>query len=476
MNEFIVIAKDIMIQVSPSLLNHVLPLLAHSAPKIRETAMAANTSLFKLIVDLPIPATIKPFTPGSPTKVSRVRRESIQAPVKVGTITEDSLIDATESDFFDYESSVKALAVLFLDEHEETRIASLEWLLMLHNRSPKRILSHDETLFPALLKLLSDPSEAVIKRDLQLLAQISTHTDEAYFNRLVSNLLKLFSTDRKLLEVRGNLIIRQLCLGLHPERIYRSFAEILEKEEDLEFASIMVQNLSTILITAPELYEVRKRLKNLKDNFTLFVVLYRSWCHNPVASLALCLLAQMYEHAANLVHSFGDIEITVNFLLQVDKLVQLLESPVFTYLRLQLLEPERYYYLYKCLYGVLMLLPQSSAFATLRNRLNSVSALGYLPRRKDDGDTAKRSSTNKFSMDASKAQELLTHFNALQSRHERIRVRTEATTVRQRDRSSSSSRTPSRGTSKERDTSTMESDRRSSAAQLVSRNLKRLGK
>lgn len=91
-------------------------------------------------------------------------------------------------------------------------------------------------------------------------------------------------------------------------------------------------------------------------------------------------------------------------LIQIDKLVQLLESPVFTCkpkvkekvhgimesptnwtlfdtktdLRLQLLEPERYPYLFKCLYGILMLLPQSSAFSTLRNRLNSVSSLGFL--------------------------------------------------------------------------------------------------
>lgn len=80
-------------------------------------------------------------------------------------------------------------------------------------------------------------------------------------------------------------------------------------------------------------------------------------------------------------------------LIQIDKLVQLLESPVFTCkapqdvkrcvliftdLRLQLLEPEKYPHLYKCLYGLLMLLPQSAAFAALKNRLNSVSAIGYL--------------------------------------------------------------------------------------------------
>jgi len=44
-------------------------------------------------------------------------------------------------------------------------------------------------------------------------------------------------------------------------------------------------------------------------------------------------------------------------------------------LRLQLLEPEKYPALFKCLYGLLMFLPQSSAFATLRNRLTSVSSM-----------------------------------------------------------------------------------------------------
>ena len=47
-------------------------------------------------------------------------------------------------------------------------------------------------------------------------------------------------------------------------------------------------------------------------------------------------------------------------------------------LRLELLEPGKHPYLFKCLYGLLMLLPQSSAFETLRNRLNCVSTMGVL--------------------------------------------------------------------------------------------------
>lgn len=79
-------------------------------------------------------------------------------------------------------------------------------------------------------------STQVVKSDLQLIAQISSSSDESYFKAFMINLLDLFSTDRGLLEARGSLIIRQLCLNLNTERIYRTFAEILEKEEVREMA------------------------------------------------------------------------------------------------------------------------------------------------------------------------------------------------------------------------------------------------
>ena len=94
----------------------------------------------------------------------------------------------------------------------------------------------------------------------------------------------------------------------------------------------MVQNLNNNLITAPELAELRKRLRNLetKEGQAFFVALFRSWCHNALATFSLCLLAQAYEQAYNLLQIFAELEMTVNMLIQIDKLVQLLESPVFT--------------------------------------------------------------------------------------------------------------------------------------------------
>lgn len=78
--------------------------------------------------------------------------------------------------------------------------------------------------------------------------------------------------------------------------------------------------MNTILLTSPELFDLRNSLKDFKnkESHSLFVCLYKTWCHNPIATLALCLLSQNYEHAFNLVNLFGDIEITLNLLITIE--------------------------------------------------------------------------------------------------------------------------------------------------------------
>lgn len=422
---FNICPEDILV-FTPHLLAQVLPALSHDVDMVKQAADRVNQALMAYIMSLPeepgrqepppVPSSTALTAPApapaiatsgiralkevngidrsSNTAVpirSQVRKAASPEPIlpsqRAHTVQtpeppaddENSTHTLPHTDL-DYEAAVNALTLQFLHEHEATRVAALAWLIMLHRKSPRRILAIQDVTFPALLKTLSDPAEAVVTRDLLLLSQISKSSDDSYFTSFMVNLLKLFSADRRLLETRGNLIIRQLCLSLSAEKIYRIMSESLEQEEDIEFAAIMVQNLNNNLITAPELADLRRRLRNLdsRDGQTFFTVLFKAWCVNAVATFSLCLLAQAYEQAYHLLQIFADLEMTVHTLIQIDKLVQLLESPVFTYLRMQLLEPERHPYLYKCLYGVLMLLPQSSAFAALKNRLGSVSAIGYL--------------------------------------------------------------------------------------------------
>jgi Vacuolar protein 14 C-terminal Fig4p binding len=60
------------------------------------------------------------------------------------------------------------------------------------------------------------------------------------------------------------------------------------------------------------------------------------------------------------------------------RFVMLIDSPVFTKLRLQLLSPERYPDLMRAMYSLLMLCPQSRAFHTLHARLSSIPTLALL--------------------------------------------------------------------------------------------------
>ncbi|KAL9064765.1 MAG: hypothetical protein Q9157_007717, partial [Trypethelium eluteriae] len=376
---FEICAEDILSFV-PQLLLQVLPAMASNVEQVRQAANRVNSSLMDYIMSLAEepprqalqasvdsiaqlpPAAVSGLPPAAVTALKEANgttgRETLAAirqrktrstdldfekkqqdqkddpPQETkslpATPPEDESSEPKQSRHLDYEASVGALTLQFLNEHEETRVAALAWLIMLHRKSPRKILAINDGTFPALLKTLSDPAESVVTRDLLLLSQISKNSDDSYFTSFMINLLKLFCTDRRLLETRGNLIIRQLCVSLSAERIYRTMADCLERDEDVEFASIMVQNLNNNLITAPELSDLRKRLRNIdsRDGQTLFITLFRAWCHNAVATFSLCLLAQAYEQAYYLLQIFADqIEMTVSILIQIDKLVQLLESP-----------------------------------------------------------------------------------------------------------------------------------------------------
>lgn len=314
--------------------------------------------------------------------------------------TNDLLLHLVEStsDAMDIPPLLAKLTTQVRSKWVATQLASLRWMIMLLNKIPQVIYSHLEQLYPALFQTLSDPEEQVVRMDLEVLALISR--DNANFDQVLNKLMQLFAERRNLLETRGSLIIRQLCVLRDAESIYCALSRILGANTtssssssssttttssvvyDLEFTSLMIQTLNLILLTSSELLELRvlikKSLVTNDGRKDLFITLYQCWIHNPVSTFSLCLLAQAYELACALAFQMADIEVSVALLMQIDKLVQLIESPIFIHLRLQLLEPQRHPFLVKSLYGLLMLLPQSPAYSLLKSRLESVSPLNQL--------------------------------------------------------------------------------------------------
>lgn len=170
---------------------------------------------------------------------------------------------------------------------------------------------------------------------------IDKSINEPQYRRFIVELLGLFHEKSTFLEFRGSLIIRQLCVLLNAEFIYRIFAEVIYDDtgimakknmlNDHNFAATMVRTLHSILITSTEMFELRSLLKDIGQDepASLFSCLYRTWSHCPVSTLSLCLLCQCYQHVSRLVDYFADLEITVDLLTEIDKLVQMIESPIF---------------------------------------------------------------------------------------------------------------------------------------------------
>ncbi len=263
-DSFFEICPEDILPFLPRLLARVLPAMANDVDHVRQAASRLNTSLMEYIVSLSNETTPdenrSPPLTRNPTNAikeadGRGRRPSTPTPIptpipkppaaaeqeldeKKAEPTQGAISKPSPSPSpskpkadLDYAAAVSALILQFLNEHEATRVAALAWLIMLHKKAPRKVLVMNDGTFPALLKTLSDPSEAVVTRDLQLLSQISKNSEDGYFTSFMVNLLQLFCTDRRLLETRGNLVIRQLCVSLSPERIYRTLADCLEKDE-----------------------------------------------------------------------------------------------------------------------------------------------------------------------------------------------------------------------------------------------------
>ncbi|KAH9794545.1 protein VAC14-like [Citrus sinensis] len=244
-------------------------------------------------------------------------------------------IKADPADGFDVGPILSIATRQLSSEWEATRIEALHWISTLLNRHRTEVLHFLNDIFDTLLKALSDPSDEVVLLVLEVHACIAK--DLQHFRQLVVFLVHNFRVNNSLLEKRGALIIRRLCVLLDAERVYRELSTILEGEADLDFA---------------------------------------------------CTMVQTYHHASAVIQSLVEEDLNVKFLVQLDKLIRLLETPIFAYLRLQLLEPGRYTWLLKALYGLLMLLPQqSAAFKILRTRLKTVPSFSF------NGEQIKRTSS-----------------------------------------------------------------------------------
>ena len=227
-------------------------------------------------------------------------------------------------------------------------------------------------------------SEDVLEKAIQVHAAAAQK--DANFSKLLQHIVEIFERDGELFSSRATAIITGLCKYLDAEKVYREFADIINRKTQSSsspFAAKFIQALCYFLLTSTDqsLVSLRKLLRSFThapQARSFFESLFHCWCVNPVSAFSLCLLAEVYELSASIVMNFTSLATNVAFLVQAERLVQILETPSFARLRLQLLEPKLHPYLLKSLFGLLMILPQTSAFKILQNRLASVPVQSLL--------------------------------------------------------------------------------------------------
>jgi vacuole morphology and inheritance protein 14 len=97
----------------------ILPSLQRSRGNVSETSPRVGEML-----PPPLPPSVS-SRPQSPTSSTGVL-QSIPALLE-------------ENDLLDYQATVNELTIQFLSEYEETRVAALKWLIMLHQKAPKKV-------------------------------------------------------------------------------------------------------------------------------------------------------------------------------------------------------------------------------------------------------------------------------------------------------------------------------------------------
>ena len=268
-----------------------------------------------------------------------------------------------------------------------TRPTHLNWIVLVHKKQPRFVEDKIEELNEACLSCLNDGSEDVARKCLEVLCTMAK-SDKDGWARFLKPLVAILGADKGHLIGRVPMIFKQLqvqsCdakvgVGFEPQFVFTVVAGFLSAHDNKPFVATMVMTLSLMLVTAPEFHHLRQILRDGVSNAATektFAALYGCWSHNAAWAICLCFLTKEYHEAHRIVLHIGSHEVNAHTLLQLDRLLQLLETPVFAYLRLGLANPASNPYLVRSLYGILMILPQSSSqFQPLLTRLQSAAQL-----------------------------------------------------------------------------------------------------
>jgi len=197
------------------------------------------------------------------------------------------------------------------------------------------------------------------QKNVQYALQVLTKDNNKLQSRdrsVFSSLVELYGTNRHLL-VNFSGVLTYMCSLQPPELVFASFSVELDRflrrkkrdvegvsgveklADELQFMSSFVQHMNHVLLNTDETLSIRNKLKDCmcktptteedRQKARLFHILLYSFANNVASTVALCLLSGAYRTASRLLGTIDPLDINLDSLLEIDRVVEMLERPFF---------------------------------------------------------------------------------------------------------------------------------------------------
>jgi len=253
---------------------------------------------------------------------------------------------------------------------------SIEYALDILGADGRHRISRDREVFWALIQMHAANQELIVDLD-----------------RVIAYMCKLQPSEFVMVSFSVELdrFIRKRHAELrHQRQKAESMGGSIEYAQELAFVSSFVQHMNHVLLTCEEARSVRELLKNCvgengnsehdRQRCRIFHILLHSFAHNLGSVVSLCLWSGAFRTASIFLEDINPLDINIGFLLEIDRLVDMLERPLFRHIDILMLENDADTnsegsgsMLFRALKSVLMILPQSTCYRVLRDRLNSIA-------------------------------------------------------------------------------------------------------
>lgn len=155
---------------------------------------------------------------------------------------------------------------------------------------------------------------------------------------------------------------------------------ILFEKHSYKFKFNLAGYLNNFLIFSSRAKELKESITSIINDETnkdspLFEKIFTIFSINPMCIINFCIYMELCEIGWELILNVKKINLDDDYYKYLALFVQAIDNKMWNDIRMRLLFPNKHIYFIKCLYGILMLLPQGKAFNILSERLYSIKGM-----------------------------------------------------------------------------------------------------